>query len=309
MEILKPKLLKRGDVIGIIAPASPPSDEQSLNRGIEYLEKLGYRIVLGKHVSDRYGYLAGKDVDRANELNDFFSNKNIKAIFVLRGGYGSSRILPYINYNLIKRNPKIFVGYSDITAIHLALYKKCRMLTFSGPMLEPDFSKKIAPNVEELFWRLLTSNSPIENILSYSTKSIHLSFNKKIYGRIIGGNLSIITSLIGTQYFPELKDKILILEDIDERPYRIDRMLTQLKLSGNLKRIKCIVLGDFSSCIEKKNVPSLKLDEIFKDVLREIPLVQNFEFGHLQTSLPIPFGIKIEISENFLRFVEPAVVS
>ncbi len=308
MKILKPKLLKKGDLLGVVAPGSPIKNEKDLNRGISYLEKLGYRVVIGKHVFNRYGYFAGRDVDRANDLNNFFSDKNIKAIFTVRGGYGSSRILPYINYDMIKKNPKIFVGYSDITAIQLALFKKCGLLTFAGPMIEMDLSEKIDPNVEELFWRLLTSSSPIGNIINYHKGKIKCSLNKKVIGKIIGGNLSIITSLIGTQYLPDFKDKILILEDLDERPYRIDRMLNQLKLSSNLKNVKCVVLGDFSSCKEKKNVPSLELDEIISDVLKNIPVVQDFEFGHIKTSLPIPYGINVEISKNSFCFFESAVI-
>lgn len=307
MKIIKPKLLKKGDLIGIIAPASPPVKAESIYKSIEYFESIGYRVELGKHVFNKYGYLAGSDLNRAKDINSFFADKRIKAIFTLRGGYGTQRILPYLDYHIIKNNPKIFVGYSDITAIQLALYKKCGMVTFAGPMIESDFSKKLDPIVEEMLWKLLTSAKAIGNVLTYIQNKIE-SKSKTIKGRIIGGNLSVITSLVGTKYFPELDNHIFLIEEIDERPYRVDRMLHQLKLSNKLERLKCVVIGDFSSCKEIDNKPTLSLDEIFKSVFHDVPVVKGFQFGHIQKSLPVPYGICVKIAKERFEFTESAVV-
>lgn len=307
MKITKPKLLKKGDLIGIVAPASPSLKPDSIQKSIKYLESIGYRVRTGKHILDSYGYLAGRDLDRAKDINKFFADKKIKAIFSLRGGYGSQRILPYIDFNIIKNNPKIFIGYSDVTAIQLAIYKKCRMVTFAGPMIESDFSNNLNPIIEELFWALLTSTKAVGDILQYFQNKINFT-SREIKGKIIGGNLSIITSLVGSEYFPKLEDHILLIEDIDERPYRVDRMLHQLKFSNNIKNIKGVVLGDFSSCKEIENKPTLSLDEIFKNIFQSIPLVKGFQFGHIRTSLPVPYGICVRVKKNKFEYTESAVV-
>lgn len=307
MKIIKPKVLKKGDLIGILAPASPPINRKSVYRSIKYLESLGYRVKLGEHIFDKSGYLAGSDLDRAKEINNFFADKKIKAIFSLRGGYGSQRILPLLDYHTIKNNPKIFVGYSDITSIQLAIYKKCRMITFAGPMIESDFSKGYDSHVEELFWKLITSTHAIGDILQYVRKKPDNKYGN-IEGQIVGGNLSIITSLVGTEFLPRLDNHILLIEDIDERPYRIDRMLHQIKFSNNIKNLKCVVIGDFSSCKENKNKPTLSLDEIFHNIFQGIPVIKNFQFGHIKESLPIPYGIRVKITKNRFEFIESAVV-
>ncbi|MDH7604757.1 MAG: LD-carboxypeptidase, partial [Melioribacter sp.] len=160
MGIIKPERLKTGDVIGIISPASP-DDLSKINKGVAYLESLGYRVEVGKNVGQQEGYLAGSDSQRLSDLHDMFKNKNIKAIFTLRGGYGSTRLLDKIDYKLIRNNPKIFVGHSDINALQIAFLTKCGLVTFSGPMVAVDFQDEISPFIEDLFWRILTSNKKI----------------------------------------------------------------------------------------------------------------------------------------------------
>ncbi|MFH2003337.1 MAG: LD-carboxypeptidase, partial [Bacteroidota bacterium] len=232
MKIVKAKALRKGDIIGIAAPASPPNSIDDLNKGIRYLEQIGYRIEVGKHVYDKFGYLAGEDKHRADDLNNLISNPKVKAIFIVRGGYGSHRILPMIDYKSLKCNPKIFVGYSDITVIQLAVFKKTGLVTFAGPMLAPDFSKTISESAEELFWRLVSSTKPVGGISKYQNQPFRVIHQGKAEGILLGGNLSIISSLVGTPFIPSFSKSILMLEDIQEAPYRIDRMLHQLKLAN-----------------------------------------------------------------------------
>lgn len=309
MTILKPKALKKGDTIGIVAPASSHSSDDKLNSGIEYLEQLGYKIVLGKHTNDKIGYLAGSDKSRASDINNFFRDKNIKAIFCTRGGYGSHRILDRIDYNIIRRNPKIFVGYSDITALQIAIFKKTGLVTFAGPMVIPDLSEKLSVDSEEHFWKCLTSPSPIGVINMIKNPTLKVLTHGKVSGKIFGGNLSVLTALAGTPYLPSFKNSILIFEDIEERPYRVDRMLQQLKLAGLLNNLSGVILGDFSTCLPEKDKPSLRLEEIFKSVLKKIPIMMNFKFGHIRNSITIPYGInvKLDTKKREILFLESGV--
>ncbi len=310
MTILKPKALKKGDTIGIVAPASPHSSNDKLTNGIRYFEQLGYKVVIGKHINDKMGYLAGTDKGRASDINNFFRNKNIKAIFCTRGGYGSHRILDLIDYDIIKRNPKIFVGYSDITALQLAIFKKTGLVTFAGPMVIPDLSEKLSIDSEEHFWKCLTSLNPVGVIYLFENQTLKVLTHGKVTGKILGGNLSVIAALAGTSYLPSFINSILTLEDIEERPYRIDRMLQQLKLAGLLNNLSGVILGDFSTCLPEKNKPSLKLEEIFKSVLKKIPIMMDFKFGHIRNSITIPYGInvKLDTKKNEISFLESAVI-
>lgn len=309
MTFVKPKALKKGDTIGIVAPASPHSSDDKLKNGIKYLQQLGYKVVIGKHTNDKMGYLAGSDKSRASDINNFFGDKNIKAIFCTRGGYGSHRILELIDYNIIKRNPKIFVGYSDITALQLAIFKKTGLITFAGPMVIPDLSEKLSVDSEEHFWKCLTVPKPIGVISSFQNKKTNVLTHGKVYGNILGGNLSVLAALVGTPYLPSFKNSVLILEDIDERPYRIDRMLHQLKLADWLDNFSGVLLGDFSTCLPEKNKPSLNLEEIFKSVFKKIPIITDFRFGHIRNSITIPYGIKVKLDtkKNEISFLENAV--
>ena len=310
MRIIKPKRLKPGDVIGIISPASSSDDITKVNRGVEYLEKLGYRVEVGKNVGQESGYLAGSDAQRIADLHEMFKNKNIKAIFSIRGGYGSGRLLDKIDYKIIRNNPKIFVGYSDINALQMAFFAKTGLITFAGPMVAVDFHDEVSKFTEEVFWRTITSNRAIGRIKNPRNEKIYVLNKGRAVGRILGGNLSLLTSLNGTEYFPKLKDAILLLEDINEAPYRIDRMLNQLRLLKVFKQIKGIILGHFVDCIEPDpNKRTFTLNEVIIEYFQglKIPVVYNLKHGHVKDNITIPYGLKcvlnasrdyVEISEN-----------
>ena len=313
MKIVKPARLKKGSLIGIISPASSPDDLSTVENGAKYLEKLGYRVEIGKNVGQNFGYLAGTDQQRIDDLHYMFKKKDIKAIFCARGGYGTPRLLDKIDYSLIKRNPKILVGYSDITALQMAIMKKTGLVTFAGPMLSMDFQSDISEFTEEMFWKILTSNKKYGRISQPDDEKIFELHKGQARGRILGGNLSVFTSLVGTQYFPDLKDRILILEEIGEMPYRIDRLLNQLRLHKAFVNIKGVILGAFIDCNEHDPLKkTLSLGEVISEYLEgtKMPVVYNFKHGHIRNSITVPFGIvtKINTSKNIIEYTEAAVV-
>lgn len=313
MKLQKPESLRNGDTIGIISPASSPDDLSRINKGVNYFERLGYQVEVGKNVGKYEGYLAGTDEERVEDLHDMFSNKNIRAIICVRGGYGSPRLLDKIDYRIIRKNPKIFVGYSDITALQLAFFQKANLVTFAGPMLAVDFHSEINRYTEENFWRTVTSTKKIEKVILPEGEALLPLRKGKAEGEIIGGNLSLILSLLGTEYFPKMKDKILFIEDIDEAPYKVDRMLNQLTISGIVEKIGGILLGEFTDCVEKDSGKrTLTLDEVFNKYLGELPfpVIKNFPHGHRKANYTIPFGIKTKLNadKGYVEFLESAVI-
>lgn len=313
MRVIKPYKLNKGDLIGIITPASPVKDFSRIEKSINYFEKLGYRVELGKNVGKKNGYLAGTDDERANDINEMFSDNKIKAIFCARGGYGSPRILDRIDYKLIKANPKIFVGYSDITALHLAIFQKTGLITFAGPMPAVDFWDVSNPFAEENFWRILSSSKKIGKLQSNEGNEFVFANSRSAEGKLIGGNLSIIISLIGTRFLPSFKNNILFIEDINEPPYRIDRMLNQLRLNSIIKKSSAFLVGQFVDCEEKDDpTNSFKLTEIFSEYLisTDKPVIQNIRHGHIKDNLTLPIGIQAFINgkKGTIKVSESAVL-
>jgi muramoyltetrapeptide carboxypeptidase len=312
MRIIKSAKLRSKDLIGIISPASSPMDPLKLETGIRYIEKLGYRVELGKNVGKTNGYLAGTDQERADDLNYMFKNKNVRAIFCTRGGYGASRILDKINYKLIRNNPKIFVGYSEITSLQMALLQKAGLITFAGPMITSDFGNDISSYTEECFWKIITSNKKIGRLKYPDNGKLPAITKGSAVGRIIGGNLAVFSALIGTNYFPDLKDRILLLEDVDELPYKVDRLLNQLRMLKVFKVLKGVILGRFVDCYEHDpSKKTLTLGEVMEDYLKElnIPVLYTFPHGHIKDKITVPFGIRIKMnaSRGFIDFNESAV--
>jgi muramoyltetrapeptide carboxypeptidase len=301
MEIIKPKKLNRGDIIGIISPSSPVSDKVKLDRGVSYFEKMGYRVKVGANAMKEWGYLAGTDEERVEDIHNMFLDKEVKLIICLRGGYGASRLLDKIDYSIVKNNPKIFCGYSDITVLQNAFYHKTGLVTFAGPMAGVDFYKEISKFTEQNFWKAVSSSEPIkldcpdgERLNSYR--------NGIAEGRLVGGNLTLFSSLIGTEYMPDSEGKILFLEEVGEAPYRIDRMLNQLRLSGFLGKVKGVILGRFKDCVE--NDPqrkSLKLEEVMENYFAKnfhAPVIYHLSHGHIKDNLTLPIGVNIKIDGN-----------
>lgn len=312
MAVLKPKKLNKKDIIGIISPASSPDEFSRVEKGVKYLESLGYRVKVGSNVGKNHGYLAGSDEDRVKDLHAMFKDKDVKAIFTVRGGYGASRLLDKIDYRLIRNNPKIFVGYSEITALQMAFFEKAGLITFAGPMVAVDFYDEISSFTNEHFWATITSNKKPGKLKYPEEQTLPFLQKGTASGRVVGGNLAVFAGLLGTQYFPNLTGKILMVEDIGELPYRVDRMLNQLRLAGVFKKVKGIVLGQFVDCnehnLEKK---TLTLGEVVQHYIGSVnvPSIYTFPHGHIKDFITIPFGIKINLNatKGTVEFDEAAV--
>ena len=292
MDARLPRRLSTHDLIGIIAPASPVEDESKTEQGIRYLEGLGYRTVIGKHVRERTGYLAGSDDARAEDIHAMFANRRVKAVFCLRGGYGSPRLLSRLDYRLVARNPKIFVGYSDITALHLAFWSKSRLVTFHGPMLAVDMAGGMDPLAEESFWRTLTSGEDCLPLLRWEPAA---SRTKAVSGTLLGGNLSLLVSLLGTPFQPDFGKSIVFLEETGEEPYRIDRMMTQMRNAGIFRRAGGVALGAFTNCAARVSFPrTFTVDEIMQNMalMTGKPFIAGLPFGHMPGTVTLPVGIR-----------------
>jgi muramoyltetrapeptide carboxypeptidase len=312
MKIIKPKKLSKGDVIGIISPASSADDFTKVESGVRYLEKLGYKVEVGKSVGKTHGYLAGDDNERVEDLHYMFRKKNVNAVICVRGGYGTPRLLDKIDYKIIKDNPKIFVGYSDITALQMAIMCNTGLVTFAGPMLAVDFADEVSRFTEEVFWAMITSNKKFGKISQPDDEKIFTLVKGSSKGRIIGGNLTMMTALMGTKYLPEFKEKILLIEEVGEVPYRVDRMLNQLRLAKVFNHVKGVILGTFTDCNETDpSKKTLSLGEVVADYFNKlkIPVIYNLKCGHVKDSITIPMGVmvKLNASANVLEIVESAV--
>lgn len=309
---IKPKKLQKGDVIGIISPASSVEDSNLVNKGIRYIESLGYRVELGKNISKCRGYLAGTDEERVKDIHQMFKDKNVKAIFCLRGGYGAFRLLDKLDYTLIRNNPKIFVGFSEITSLQMAFLQKANLVTFAGPMVVPNFSKEISSYTEENFWQLIMSNKKVGRLKFPDSDKLPNINPGNVSGQLVGGNLAVFVSLIGTQFLPDLKDKILFLEDVSEFPYKIDRMMNQLRLNRAFKNVTGIILGRFVDCFEHDpNKKTLTLSEVMNDYLSgiKVPSIYSFPHGHIKDFITLPVGIKFKLNatKGFVEIIESCV--
>lgn len=290
-EIIIPEHLKPGDTIGIIAPANYSNDSSKYE--IDYLIEKGFNIVYGKSFGNSwYGFGATDDV-RADDINKMFSNKDIKAIFAIRGGYGTIRIVDKLDYENIKKNPKIFMGYSDITTLLLAINEKTGLVTYHGPMTV-NF-KDIPIETENSFVDTIQNNKRI-NLLDYE-KSYSIMKQGTAEGEIIGGNLSLIVASLGTKYEINTDNKILFLEETNEATYRIDRMLQQLKLAGKLDKVKGVILGDFKNA-KRAEKDDMSLDDVFFEIFKNmnIPIIKNFKSGHVRPFITVPIGAITKIN-------------
>jgi len=312
MRLVKPPHLRKGDLIGLISPASPPSSLAAMETGVRYLEGLGYGVKAGKHARAQRGYLAGTDAQRVADLNGMLNDPQVKAIFALRGGYGTPRLLPYVDYDAARRQPKILVGHSDLTALQLALYRRAGLVTFSGPMVASDFGKTPDPYTEEHFWRLLTSSARVGFLPNPPQQPVTGRRPGRATGRLLGGNLSLLVSGLGTAYSPSFRGALLVLEDVHEHYHRLDRMLTQLRNAGVFARIKGLVLGQFTRCTpHNPGEPYLTLEQVFDDVLSWVPgpALQGFQYGHVAQKLTVPFGLqaRLDADRGTVEVLEPAV--
>lgn len=330
--LIRPAPLQPGDTIMFIAPAGE-LDEVRMNRAKDRLEARGYRVIQRDDLFEKWGYLAGSDERRAEELMQAFTNPKVKAIFPGTGGYGTSRILDLIDYDVIRANPKILIGFSDITGLHLAINRNAGLVTYHSPnpMWGLGSVSYMTPFSEEYFFKAIEAPSPnnsSSNSLSNSSEldldtgydiiipedvpnSIPLN-GSKASGRLVGGNLSLISSLIGTPGEIDTTDAVLYVEDVREAPYRMDRMLMQLKLAGKLDTLKAAVLGKFTRVEAREQSNTRDPEFSVNGVLRQyfeplgIPVLMNYPAGHYQHNATLPLGAMVEVDadNNVLRILE-----
>jgi muramoyltetrapeptide carboxypeptidase len=315
MNILKPKRLAPGDTIAVVSPASPSMTTIHQERGIEAFERLGYRVITAEHANDKHLLFAGKEKVRAKDINTAFRNKSVRAIICTRGGCGTSQILPYIDFSLIAKNPKIFIGYSDITALQAAIFNATGLITFYGPMVASDFGKGLTHYKISNFFNILTETAHTIKLKNPRNKKIITLCPGRATGQLAGGCLSVVAAGLGTEYEIETKDKILFFEDVDEKPHRIDRYLTHLIQAGKLQQARGIIFGAFAKCEYLSRDNYFKFGVTLLDVIRErisplgIPAIYGLQFGHVTNKLTIPFGGLATLdATNCHVFVEPCVV-
>jgi muramoyltetrapeptide carboxypeptidase len=299
------KRLNYGDTIGLVAPAGI-ANEDKIEKGINKLESMGFKVKEGKSIYKKWGYFAGQDRERAEDIMDMFEDKSVDMILCVRGGYGSMRLLPYLNISKIRKNPKIFMGYSDITALLNYINQKTGLITFHGPMLTSDFDNEYTRNSFIGTIMMGYNNYSIVNPCNIGLLS---NSDKTVEGKIVGGNLSLICGTLGTKYEIDTKDNILFIEEVGESPYKIDRMVTQLILSEKLKECEGIILGQFTECEDSSS--GFSLNEVIQDRLLSLnkPVFMNLASGHDNPNLTLPIGAKSRLScrEGFIEVTEAVV--
>lgn len=312
--LLRAARLRKGGTIGIVAPSSPQRDDARLNAGIRYFESLGYRVVCGENLWKRNGYLAGTDDERAADFNAMIADRSVDMIIAGRGGYGATRIIDRIDYRALRRAPKIVVGFSDVTALSCALLAKCGLVSFSGAMPGVDFwnAGAIDPFAEESFWRAVTSARPLGAVKQPDEHPITGCAPGTAEGPLLAGNLTLLTALVGTPYLPKPDGAVLIVEEIGEEAYRVDRLLSQLWNAGILRKIAGLGFGAFTDAKPTRvSVDPLPMEEVFTEYIRRaaVPTVQGLLFGHIATKLTLPVGARARIDgrRGTLRLLEAGV--
>lgn len=312
---VRPPAIRGGDTIGLMIPASANWDPFDVDVVLEALAALGLKGKLGAHVFDRRGYLAGRDEDRAADFNAMVRDPEVRAIHCLRGGWGSARLLPLIDFDAVARSPKAVIGYSDVTALLLSLHARTGLITFHGPNGSSEWNETNVGWLQRVTWRgeAVTFENPRQPTGAivpdeFRTRPITPG---RARGRLLGGNLTVLTALIGSPYLPDFTDAILFLEDVQEAPYRIDRMLVQLKLAGVLERVRGVVWGTCSKCDPGEGFGSLTIPDVLDDHVRSlgVPAYHGAMIGHMGRQFTLPVGAEVELDADrgTLRMLGPAV--
>jgi muramoyltetrapeptide carboxypeptidase len=317
--LVKPAVLKPGDTVGLITPSTYVSNPDSLQLAERTMDFFGLKYKYGRNVRKRNGYLGGTVEERVADLHEMFADPAVRAVFALRGGYGSSQLLDRLDYGLIRRNPKIFLGYSDITALHLAIHRRSGLVTFHGPTPLSRFS----PYTQEHFRRALFEPKPLGVLRNppdsdplrpaHSTRTVRPG---KARGPLTGGNLTLISTTLGTPYEIDTRGKIFFLEDVEEQPYSIDRMLTHLRLAGKFDEAAGVVFGECADCRPRDFRPSFEsnfsLGEILDEILGKlrVPVLFGLTIGHTPDQLTLPLGLMatLDADDGTLAIEESATV-
>ncbi|MGA9452525.1 MAG: LD-carboxypeptidase [Verrucomicrobiia bacterium] len=316
--LIKPGRLQFGDVVGLVAPASPPTDPTDVAHHMAALEKLGFKPKLAPNARKRLGFLAGTDEERADDLMSMFADRAVKAIFCIRGGYGSGRLLRLLDYHLIKRHPKILIGFSDITSLHCALLTRARLVSFHGPTLNTSLTSDHPPPfvVQSLLRTIMEPAAAGSICEGYTQDTISILKGGVACGQLIGGNLSVLCTTLGTPFQPRFRDNLLFFEDVDEQPYNYDRMLTQLLNAGLLQQVAGVAVGINKNCKDPDAAKTKEFRQTLEDVLEDrlkplgVPVVTGLPFGHVRWNATLPFGIQARLDgeKGDLVITEAAVI-
>jgi muramoyltetrapeptide carboxypeptidase len=333
--LIRPQHLSPGDTLGVIAPASAPPDPRAVDRSVGVLEELGFSVKLAPNVRQRHGYLAGSDRERASDVMQMFTDRRVRGILCVRGGYGTARLLPLLDYRVIRAHAKVFVGYSDITSLHCAFLTRANLISFHGPMLNSDLNHADLPDfTKQSFLRTLGAPAslsasnfvPFRNTPAglpalpgiaqgYRRKTIKILRGGVARGQLIGGNLTLLCTTIGTPWQPPFRGRILFLEDLSEQPYRFDRMLTYLLNCGLLQQVAGIAIGLNADCEDPKAKRSKEYRQTLADVLKErllplkIPVITGLPFGHVPHNATLPVGaqVTLDAERGDLLIAQPVV--
>ncbi|HEV8581873.1 MAG TPA: LD-carboxypeptidase [Thermoanaerobaculia bacterium] len=314
---VRPVRLQPGDTVGLVDPASALWEPVRVEIVEESLAALGFKTKRGANLLARRGYFAGSDEQRAADLNAMFADPEVRAIHCVRGGWGCARLLPLLDWKTIERHPKIVLGYSDITALLLSLHARTGLVTFHGPVggsqwnpFNVGYLKRVLQEGEAVTFENLKEIG--EDDLTVVENRVQTLRPGTARGRLLGGNLTVLASLVGTPYLPDWDGCILFLEDVEEAPYRIDRMLTQLRLAGILQQARAVIWGNCTDCKPGEGFGSLTIGEVLRDHVLPlgVPAWQGAMIGHIERQFTLPVGVEVEVdaAAGTLRMLEPAVV-
>ena len=308
--MIKPKPLRKGDTIGLVGISGALHDiEANWQPMLDAIDAMGYRVIIDDSCREQYGYFAGTDAARARALRRMFTDDRVDAVVCMRGGYGVTRILPLVDFDVIRANPKILLGYSDITALHSAIHQRVGMITFHGPMPATCW-RKFDDFTRDSLVRALSSTKPLGLLKNPEGQEPVCVAPGRCEGPMVGGCLSLIAAACGTPYALDVTDKILVLEDIGEYTYRLDSMLTQLRNAGYFDRCAGVVLGGFTQCEIEFPDYAMGLEEIVRDLIVPAgkPVLANMAFGHVDTKLTLPLGARcaLDAGAGTLTMLESA---
>jgi muramoyltetrapeptide carboxypeptidase len=322
--VVKPPRLREGDLVGLVAPGGFVT-EDGVAESIENLEAAGFKVKVGKNLLKRSGYFAGVDQERADDLNEMFADDDVFGVWCARGGYGAIRLLERLDYEIIRKHPKPLIGYSDVTALHGALFDRVGLISFHGPVGISTFDEFSVQSFRDVVmnprptYEFPYPDRDLKKLRDDADNYKRVTVvGGKAEGRLAGGNLSVVASLVGTPFEFDFKDKIVYLEEVSEEPYRVDRMLSQLLLAGAFDYVKGVALGVFRSCVPDKDHPSIyensfTVSEVVRDRLGGIgaPVATGFPFGHVNEKITIPYGANAALDADAvtLTLTENAVIN
>ncbi|WP_215396520.1 S66 peptidase family protein [Rheinheimera oceanensis] len=301
---LLPLALNKGDTVALVSPSKATDEALDLQIAQEVMLALGFKVKTGKHLAARRGHLAGTDAERAADINAMFADKEVKAIICLRGGSGAARLLPLLDYKLIRNNPKVLLGYSDITALHNAIHAQTGLVSFHGPNGTGSWNSFNADQFQRVFFdrELMQYQNVLDakdELVARQNRTVTIT-GGKVQGELVGGNLTVLTALAGSPYLPDFSGKILFLEDVEEAPYRVDRMLSTLKLMGALDKIAGFIFGECTACRPSGGYGWLTMDQIFDDHIKplNIPAYRGAMIGHIRQQFIVPVGGRVELDAD-----------